>query len=655
MPNTIFECFFFSDDFMGNIEKAIANALKKDGIEPKIPKMSSKQDENPEEKHRKSRRRKRHSTEKQPRKKVKTNDDTEKHAKYESDDVDEYEMLNMRGGSPVSGQQAVSGSHGQQTKAGQLYYDSDGSYTSFDSYESAESVRKRHQRSRRNRDRAGRKRRSNSKNKRDKRRRFEDSDQDVGPSERGDTHRDRDRGNNGGGGGRNNNNNGPRKAELCKFYLMECCAKGENCLYMHGDFPCKYYYLGMKNNHNRETCKFSHGKPLSDQLRNVLLKHLETAPKEIIGDFPRMPRENVISLLNAQHQKLLTKYGMESETGSMNQTNVKAQSSSAGQISLPSGNALKIPSLMDLVTKFPEQKTDATTYSNPNPNNKNRKNDKPRRSRWCEQKLSDSHSAPVNIQNNEQSSNIQKTSETQESVDLKALAGILTPEELEKLSKTGIETVTQLTQLTVLQVIELGLSIAQISEIQLKAQNIQKYQIASKAQTESSVSQPATESIVETVVTTIPAVNINKDQDMRIPMQQPSIERPKSSSNNILNQDIDMRILTIPPPIPIPQKSISAPLATEQKVCLVPATLVSPELGTVLRTQSPTAQKSDVGKGDYNSYIKNTQYKRQNDQKSSNLTQPPKIDYSQYLRDANLDLNQADLDDALGTFFLFIE
>lgn len=638
---------------MGNIEKAIANALKKDGIEPKIPKIPSKQDENSEEKHRKSRRRKRHSTEKQQqRKKVKISDDTEKHNKYESDDVDEYEMLNMRGGSPVSGQQVASGGHGTQSKAGQLYYDSDGSYTSYDSYESAESTRKRHQRSRRNRDRGGRKRRSNSKNKRDKRRRFDDSDQDVGPSDRGDRDRDRERGNNG-GGGRNNNNNGPRKAELCKFYLMECCAKGENCLYMHGDFPCKYYYLGMKNNHNRETCKFSHGKPLTDQLRNVLLKHLETAPKEIIGDFPRMPRENAINLLNAQHQKLLIKYGMETEVTLTNQTNTKAQSSSAAQALSSPGSALKIPSLMDLVTKFPEHKTDANTFSNTNANNKNRKNDKPRRSRWCEPKSNDSQGVPVSVQNNEQPSYTPKAADPQESVNLKALTGILTPEQLEKLSTTGIETVTQLTQLTVLQVIELGLSIAQISEIQLKAQDIQKYQIASKAQAELTVLQPPAEPKVETTVTNPPPANTNKDQDMRIPMQQSSIEAPKPSPISTLNQDVDMRILTIPPPISIPQQSISAPLATEQTACLVPAAVTSPDPPTVNQTPSPAAQKSDMAKGDYNNYIKNTQYKTQNDQKSTVLTHPPKIDYSQYLRDANLDLNQADLDDTLGNFSRF--
>lgn len=36
----------------------------------------------------------------------------------------------------------------------------------------------------------------------------------------------------------------PRKMELCKFYLMDCCAKKEKCLYLHKDFPCKFFHTG---------------------------------------------------------------------------------------------------------------------------------------------------------------------------------------------------------------------------------------------------------------------------------------------------------------------------------------------------------------------------------------------------------------------------
>lgn len=53
------------------------------------------------------------------------------------------------------------------------------------------------------------------------------------------------------------------KLELCKFYLMDCCAKGDKCSYMHSEFPCKFYHAGLSCAQG-ENCKFAHGKPLSD-------------------------------------------------------------------------------------------------------------------------------------------------------------------------------------------------------------------------------------------------------------------------------------------------------------------------------------------------------------------------------------------------------
>ncbi|RZF46145.1 hypothetical protein LSTR_LSTR013103 [Laodelphax striatellus] len=103
----------------------------------------------------------------------------------------------------------------------------------------------------------------------------------------------------------------PRKMELCKFYLMDCCAKKDKCLYMHAEFPCKYFHTGLKC-FSGKNCKFRHAK-LTDDLRAIHNKtygltciseltknhqedtgrpnnrqHLETAPKEILGDFPRL-------------------------------------------------------------------------------------------------------------------------------------------------------------------------------------------------------------------------------------------------------------------------------------------------------------------------------------------------------------------------------
>ncbi|KAH0560285.1 hypothetical protein KQX54_003216 [Cotesia glomerata] len=88
----------------------------------------------------------------------------------------------------------------------------------------------------------------------------------------------------------------PRKMELCKFYLMDCCAKRDKCLYMHHDFPCKFFHTGLKCIQG-DNCKFSH-EPLNEQVKNILLKHLETAPKEILGEFPRLSREGALMMIN---------------------------------------------------------------------------------------------------------------------------------------------------------------------------------------------------------------------------------------------------------------------------------------------------------------------------------------------------------------------
>jgi hypothetical protein len=62
----------------------------------------------------------------------------------------------------------------------------------------------------------------------------------------------------------------PRKMELCKFWMMECCAKKEKCLYLHNDFPCKYFHTGLVCRQG-DRCKFSH-QPLSEGTKGVLLK-----------------------------------------------------------------------------------------------------------------------------------------------------------------------------------------------------------------------------------------------------------------------------------------------------------------------------------------------------------------------------------------------
>lgn len=603
---------------MGNIENAIAMALKKDGIEPKTPKISSKTV--PEVKtdteenatiSKGSRRRKRKSREKeQQRKKQKLDgDDSDKHylpGSNDSEDLDEYEMLNVRGGSPPA--HGIGVQNSAQMQKQNAYYDSD-SYSSGDSYNSSDHRSKRHRSKRRAHERGSRSGNHKGGSRRDKRRR-DDSDDESGGNERGII---RDMGGmGGGGGGRNNNNMGPRKQELCKFYLMECCAKGEKCLYMHGDFPCKFYYLGMKN-HNRETCKFSHGKPLTDQLRNILLKHLETAPKEIIGDFPRMSRENAVNMINAQHQKLLVKFGMEPDPSLA--PKITTQQTNAQQ-----NKAVKIPSLMDLITKFPSPSSENATFMN--------KKDKPRKTRWCDQNTNESN--PTGMEGAQKLHGNNANDDDPGSINLKTLTNVISTDQIEKLAKLGIETVKQVTQLTVLQFIELGLTMQQITELQTIL-NTQKINLSANnakggQQVESS----------NTAAFSSPYNEQAKDQDMRVQLTKPPDEPLKpSESNEGGNQDVDMRILALPPlPIPVSKQSSIDNISKEQK-----QTFYS-------QNSSELASAVDSVKAD-------APGKQSNDQQSFSDSRLPKIDYSQYLKDANLDFNQSDLDEPLSMYYYF--
>lgn len=83
-----------------------------------------------------------------------------------------------------------------------------------------------------------------------------------------------------------------KKKDVCKFYLMDSCMKGKDCIFHHGecqtyarvaklgltnlcillctgDFPCKFYHT-KKYCKNGDQCKFSHA-PLTSETRELLL------------------------------------------------------------------------------------------------------------------------------------------------------------------------------------------------------------------------------------------------------------------------------------------------------------------------------------------------------------------------------------------------
>lgn len=308
----------------------------------------------------------------------------------------------------------------------------------------------------------------------------------------------------------------------------------------------------MKN-HDQDNCKFSHGKPLSDQMRGILLKHLETAPKEILGDFPRLKTETAHNMLSVQHQKLLIEFGMDAPIPNMN-----AQTTS------------RIPSLMDVPTKQPKLNNDSlqqlqkhlekshhSQYNeqynfikdskelNASPVSK-AKPGKARKTRWCDTGPAITHQQqphalqkkllphqPNNPNLSKGNSNV--CSATAESyLSLKYLNGVITMEQIEKLTSIGIENIDQMNQLTVAQLNELGLSVAQISEIQLNALNMQKLGLTKKPapSTTFSSSQTSNVSVDETEVAGSGGDVFysdfgvgGKDLDMRIP-QVTSVAAP---------------------------------------------------------------------------------------------------------------------------------
>lgn len=311
--------------------------------------------------------------------------------------------------------------------------------------------------------------------------------------------------------------------ELCKFYLMDCCAKRDKCFYMHSDFPCKFYYLGMDDDHDQSTCKFSHGKPLSDQLRNILLKHLATAPKEILGDFPNISRESAQHILNAQHQKLLKEYGMLPDPPPPQAqpdppvSNFVHQSSAPALLSagMNQSSTVKLPSLLELVTEKPTMKQSDKDKSE----STNNKSDKPRRTRWCDW-------TPPAVSNHQPPHLLQLQLQLQQYADqstpsylsLRNLTGVITPEQINNLASMGIESLDQINQLTVAQLNQFGLNITQIHELQLNAMNMQKLGLTSTSTTASIPSVPTTiKSLMPSTV---------------VPLTQPtSVETPSTTSN----------------------------------------------------------------------------------------------------------------------------
>uniref|UniRef100_A0A336MGV0 CSON015078 protein n=1 Tax=Culicoides sonorensis TaxID=179676 RepID=A0A336MGV0_CULSO len=473
------------DDWASNVEKAMANALIKAGVEPPLPNISAKDDDvqiiedSSESKKRKRSKRKPASERK---KKKKENAETNssrvelfdaKRPKLEEDGVeefdDEYEMLNMRGGSPPPPSSTIVDDHKQPPQ--QASSDDD----SYDSDEYRKMSYEERRQRRREQNRQNRRDRSMERDRDDRRRRERERDRRDYDKDRNDRNDDHHR--------------EPRKMEICKFYLLDCCAKRDKCSYLHSEYPCKYYYLGMKC--PTKDCKFNHGKPLTDQFRGILLKHLETAPKEILGDFPRIGREKALKLMDAQHLKLLAKERNEKDP--------------EGTLS----NTPNIPSLLDGI--LPKHSSSSSN------NNENR----PRRSRWVDVPVPPAPTLP-------EPESKKKT--IPDYMSIKNMLGILTSKQIDGLLAQGIESVEQINELTLAQLNKLELTISQITEMQTNVQTIEKMMKDKKLEDKDNKKSAS------------PSNSLNQDLDLRLGLQ---INQKDEMPRPLDIKDIDLRL---PPP-----------------------------------------------------------------------------------------------------------
>lgn len=151
------------------------------------------------------------------------------------------------------------------------------------------------------------------------------------------------------------------KLEVCKFYVMDRCMKGESCTYMHEEFPCKFYHSGLQCQ-NGENCKFAHGVPLSDGLKRLLLKHIETAPEKMMAGFPQVNREELTEMLGLYKDN----YPNEPDMPPNNQSNRQ-----------PQGQFIDIPSLLDVDVPVPYELQQLGQQQQ-----KDKKDRSARKSRW---------------------------------------------------------------------------------------------------------------------------------------------------------------------------------------------------------------------------------------------------------------------------------
>lgn len=95
----------------------------------------------------------------------------------------------------------------------------------------------------------------------------------------------------------------PQK-KLCRFYFLDECSRGDQCYFLHADFPCKFYYFGYECRDGKQ-CRLRHGKALDDEMKRILWRHVTTAPANLMQRFPCFPSALLRRNFEERHNELL--------------------------------------------------------------------------------------------------------------------------------------------------------------------------------------------------------------------------------------------------------------------------------------------------------------------------------------------------------------
>lgn len=132
----------------------------------------------------------------------------------------------------------------------------------------------------------------------------------------------------------------PRRMRVCKFYVGGECKKHGNCVYLHSEFPCKFYYLGYphpKHPTSDKKCRFSHGGPLSKEMKENFLRYLENSLRSKLME---QKEKNCDEVLHSRMRDIVERINYQQEI-LLNETQSRQQTEAKSAAVSPSENLLE--------------------------------------------------------------------------------------------------------------------------------------------------------------------------------------------------------------------------------------------------------------------------------------------------------------------------